>query len=290
MKYRDYNEQKRRGSDGFPIEYYFVDSTHPQYEMPLHWHNEFEFIRVVSGTLSLGLDGEEHLLTGGDIVTVDCGMLHRAVPKDCVYECVVCDLGMMSKRSVGDALSEYISPIVNRRVTASHIYRSNDFFIYGSLSALFEAMKAPDGVARLRIMSLLFEIFHSLYFGGFVKEKPENKTADRHNEMLLNVTEWIEDNLQSPISLSRLAAEAGLSEKYFCRVFKVFTGHTPTDYINMLRIDRACNLLSFEQMTVTEAALSCGFSDMSYFSKLFLRYKGTTPSKWKLETSDKKRK
>ena len=48
MKYLEYNEKKQRGSSDFPIQFYHVTQYHPQYEMQLHWHREFEIIRVLS--------------------------------------------------------------------------------------------------------------------------------------------------------------------------------------------------------------------------------------------------
>ena len=70
-------------------------------------------------------------------------------------------------------------------------------------------------------------------------------------------------------------------EKYLCRFFKEFTGHTPTDYINRLRVERACYEMKFNHLNVTEAAYECGFNEISYFSKCFKKYKGVSPGKYR---------
>ena len=49
MRYTGYQENKSRGTFGFPIQLYYVDANHPQYEMPFHWHMECELILVLAG-------------------------------------------------------------------------------------------------------------------------------------------------------------------------------------------------------------------------------------------------
>ena len=49
MKIYDYYENKKHGTDEFPLQYYYVDKNNFQYIMPLHWHNEFEIIHILSG-------------------------------------------------------------------------------------------------------------------------------------------------------------------------------------------------------------------------------------------------
>ena len=55
------------------------------------------------------------------------------------------------------------------------------------------------------------------------------------------------------------------------------TQKTPFDYINIYRINAACELLSSGEATITEVAYSCGFNDLSYFIRLFKKHKGLSP-------------
>ena len=50
MQYINYRENRRRGTADFPLEYYHVTASHPQYVMSFHWHVEFELIRILSGS------------------------------------------------------------------------------------------------------------------------------------------------------------------------------------------------------------------------------------------------
>ena len=53
MQYINYRENRRRGTADFPLEYYHVTASHPQYVMSFHWHVEFELIRILSGSLTV---------------------------------------------------------------------------------------------------------------------------------------------------------------------------------------------------------------------------------------------
>ena len=89
---------------------------------------------------------------------------------------------------------------------------------------------------------------------------------------------YIRDNYESTITLQELADVAGMAPRYFCRAFSSMTGKTPIEYINYYRIEQAGERLLLTDDSVTEIALSCGFNDMSYFSKTFAKYKGVCPS------------
>lgn len=104
-------------------------------------------------------------------------------------------------------------------------------------------------------------------------------TAQRLNSVK-NVLDYISDNYSDSISLGRLARIAGMNPKYFCRYFRSMTGRTPIDYLNYYRVECACEMLSTKNISIKETAISCGFSDESYFVKTFRKYKNTTPKQF----------
>ena len=65
MKFLASHESSTRGTFDFPIELYYVDKMHPRYEMPFHWHMEFELMLVLSGEFSLLIDGRSYLYHKG---------------------------------------------------------------------------------------------------------------------------------------------------------------------------------------------------------------------------------
>lgn len=85
----------------------------------------------------------------------------------------------------------------------------------------------------------------------------------------------------SDLSLSEIAAKCGVSDCYFRRLFRQYSGESPMDFRQRLRIERAKQLLlSDEQYTVSEVAQELGFSDVYHFSKTFKNYCGESPKKF----------
>ena len=80
------------------------------------------------------------------------------------------------------------------------------------------------------------------------------------------------------LTISRLAAEAGVSEAYFRREFKHYFDVTPMAYLKKTRLDNARLLLSSGYYSISEVAAQCGFDSLSYFSYEFHRLTGKTPT------------
>ncbi|MFK4259479.1 helix-turn-helix domain-containing protein [Agrobacterium tumefaciens] len=98
---------------------------------------------------------------------------------------------------------------------------------------------------------------------------------------LNRVIQKIEDELTEAVSLSQLAEAAGLSVPHFCRAFKQSFGCPPYEFIIRRRIERAKEFLRGSEMTITEIALSCGFSSSSHFSNTFRREEASSPLEYR---------
>jgi AraC-like DNA-binding protein len=109
----------------------------------------------------------------------------------------------------------------------------------------------------------------------------ERHQNQKQIEKISELLHWIDKNYTENINLDVLSDISGLNQKYLCRFFKEYTGRTPIDYINNLRIDAACYEMRHSGLTVTEAALECGFNSISYFTKAFKKYKNMTPTEYK---------
>jgi YesN/AraC family two-component response regulator len=88
---------------------------------------------------------------------------------------------------------------------------------------------------------------------------------------------YIHEHYAEPMSRSDLAAHAGISERHLTHCFRQETGLTPITYLNRYRIHQACALLKQGDMNITEVALAVGFSDSSYFARVFREDVGVSP-------------
>ena len=93
------------------------------------------------------------------------------------------------------------------------------------------------------------------------------------------VEDYLRAHCAESVSLTRIAAVAGLSCFYFIRVFRANFGVTPHVYLTTLRLERARRLLQ-TSMPIAQAAVAAGFSDQSHLTRLFKRVYGTTPGEY----------
>lgn len=91
---------------------------------------------------------------------------------------------------------------------------------------------------------------------------------------------YINDHLAENLSLRTIAQQIGISQFYFCRLFKQATGITPYQYLLQQRIERAKQLLLQRQLSIAEVALEVGFSNQSHFTRLFKQMMGITPKRF----------
>ena len=275
-----FNEKIKHGTDVFPFAYYFVDSSHPRYTMNMHWHREFELVRVLKGTFDMTLNEESLSLSAGDFVFVHGSVLHSGIPHDCVYECIVFDLTAI--RSICPACSSYIKRVTEKSVVVKNHYTKNDAQIASIVPSIFGPMHdRPPGYEMLvtgAIYQLLGVVFSNNYYEN---DRPHaGRNEMKRITQLRSVLDYIDENYMNPITLTQLADAASLTPKAFCRFFRQMTQQTPMDFVNRQRIEHACDELTASAGTITDVALSCGFNDLSYFIKVFKKYMGITPSEY----------
>jgi AraC family transcriptional regulator len=98
---------------------------------------------------------------------------------------------------------------------------------------------------------------------------------------LKRVFDYIDNHLSARVSLSDLAAVAGLSRMHFASQFRAATGLRPHEYLLRQRIQRADELLRTSTMAIVEIALAVGFQTQAHFTTVFKRIVGSTPRQWR---------
>lgn len=274
MLTRAVQEQRPRGTFAFPLEFHHVDKTHPRYHMPLHWHMDYELIRVLSGELSLSLDTRSLTLYPGDVALVQEGVVHGGVPRECVYQCIDMDLNAFLRGNVPDFADS--DTVV---LDATFPRESEEARTIGRLFDTVQA--AGTGYAFLAQGLILQLVGLILQNHRYVSSGERTARSQRRVRQLKSALKFIRKRYARPVTLNELAEAAGMSPRYFCRFFSEMTGRTPIDYLNFYRVERACERLTYTDESVTEIALSCGFNDLSYFVKTFRKYKGTTPKQYR---------
>ena len=133
---------------------------------------------------------------------------------------------------------------------------------------------------ELRMLSFAYGLLSDLFERQVDRALSENRAQrlGQTHASLQQVFDYIDESYCEKIKLSQLADIAGLSEGYFCARFKQVTSKNFSDYLNQLRIEKAATLLETSNDSIAEIAFATGFEDAAYFSRVFKRYMGKTPS------------
>ena len=99
-------------------------------------------------------------------------------------------------------------------------------------------------------------------------------------ESFIMSIKYIQFNYSHDISIDDVAKSVGVSRSHLYRVFMLNVGKSPIDYLTEYRINEACKLLRAGNLSIAEVAISVGFFDQFYFSRVFKRAKGMPPSKY----------
>ncbi|MFL1677196.1 AraC family transcriptional regulator [Paenibacillus dendritiformis] len=113
------------------------------------------------------------------------------------------------------------------------------------------------------------------------KTSEEDDRVEKYRDVITSVTEYIHLHYAEELRLERLCREFSLSKTYFCYLFKRFTGKTFNDYLIDLRVRKAVDCLLESDMSITEICFGVGFNDLAYFSRIFKRHTGLSPSQYK---------
>ena len=97
---------------------------------------------------------------------------------------------------------------------------------------------------------------------------------------LQQAIDYIQAHLAEDVSLEAIAAELGMSQYYFARLFKQSTGYSPYQYVIKRRIERAKELMMQEQQSIVNVALQVGFASQSQFGRHFKHLTGVTPKQF----------
>ncbi len=110
------------------------------------------------------------------------------------------------------------------------------------------------------------------------------QVRERAHQQIERARSLIEHEYARCLSLEELAGEARLSPYYFSRAFKLQTGSSFVDYLNLVRVGHAKRLLRESSLSVKEIATAVGFSDPNYFSRVFKHHTQITPTQYRSKT------
>lgn len=142
---------------------------------------------------------------------------------------------------------------------------------------IYAATNSDTKIKELLINEQLFHLINQV-----LKVQSEFlQTTTSHKEKIQQVRNYLEENFSSQISLDQLAEIFYINKYYLTRIYKETYQQTINRTLTQLRITKAKELLRYSELSMVEIAVSCGFQDASYFSKVFKKIEGESPQKYR---------
>lgn len=158
-----------------------------------------------------------------------------------------------------------------RQTTRCIILSGYDDFEYAkeamSLGAMHYLTKPLD---KKELVDILSHLGNPYSYMSMVEAKPIDEVLD-----------YIHEHFETPMSLSDIAEHFHYSNNYVCDLFKKNISKTFTEYLLDYRMKKAKEMLTDQSLNITEIALAVGYKDYSYFTRVFKKHSGYSPSQYR---------
>ncbi len=255
-----------------------------------HWHEELEIYYVISGGVCLLCDGKTEWLYPGDVGFVNWCEPHRGYKFLDGTKHYIIQIGTKlfeneTIRIQGQGQTEknnMLAILISRNRDFPLVIR-NEKKLTDLLDFLIQEMEAEkpgyEMQVKAAVLNFLTFLLRQAHFSSRISSvHPKDRLSIEHLKKILF---FLSEHYTNPeaVSLTALSRQFGLSVPYLCRIFKKHTGLTLANYINELRCSRAASLIK-EGLPLIQISEIAGFSDYNYFSRVFKKVMGCTPSRY----------
>lgn len=250
-------EQRKHDQDAM----LWVGKYRNLHSMP-HWHLEYELIACRGGETRLSIDGRNFLLTDGTAAFCPSGCIHH----------VEADEGAIVIVAQADpALIRFVEGTVQ----LTEPVFADRYGVFERIDSILKEAKAQQPYfgqyANAVMVQLLIDILRSEKHTLRSEQLPA--ALSRYWQLLSAINEESEF-----LDFSEAAARMHLSEAYFSRYFRQLTGMPFSEYLNLVKIDKAVSILKQQpEITTAELAIRCGFNTIRSFNRVFRKVTGCSP-------------
>lgn len=247
-----------------------------------HWHDDVELLLPRKGYLNYNVNGSCFTVPQGSAVFVNSRQMHygySADGTDCEYICVT--FRPQQLLGSGELVSRYVLPIL----TAAHfpcliLEPSEHRSLLEQILLIDRLYQTRQEGFEILAVSAVFVLWHGLY--TLMKQRIEAASAADPNLWIVKqMLEFIRTHYADKVTLNRIANAGGVCRTRCCQIFRQYLGMTPNDYLNSFRLEKSMELLRQTDLPVTEIASATGFGSASYFTELFSRQKGCSPTQYR---------
>lgn len=234
----------------------------------LHFHRAYECIYVLEGEIQCKIEHSDYLAKAGQLIFIMPNQLHSFLTQDFSRICIL----RFSPELIGHFHNTYLDRIPRISCfTFSQLSKPSEF--------PFNEKARPQNIYALK--ALLYKMC-----GELVAQTDFVPRSNSSGDLLIyNLLAYIDKHYAGECSLKAAAEECCCDYYHASKTFLKYTGISFVDYVNNLRVHKACYLIKNTDESFINISLSCGFSSLRSFNRNFLKYCSCTPSEYARKTS-----
>ncbi|HAT30553.1 MAG TPA: AraC family transcriptional regulator [Janthinobacterium sp.] len=270
-----------KGTYGF-IRY--LEHGFPSSLVRWHYHEEYELHLILESSGKVFVGDYIGQFAPGHLVLTGPRVPHNWVSMDTPAEGVklrdmVIQFGHAPLELLAGAIPEVktILPLLNRA-----LYGIEFFGLSEAARLRFARIRDSSGLARfIEFLTLLGELAQNSDYQLLSTIPMQSSDDDAALARISSAINFIVQNYSSQFSMKDLAQQLDMPERMFSRFFRSATGNSFTDFVNRLRVNKACQLLMETERYVTNICYDAGFNNVANFNRRFLELKGMTPKQFR---------
>ncbi|WFR58513.1 AraC family transcriptional regulator [Anaerocolumna sp. AGMB13025] len=258
-----------------------------EFNMPSkHVHDEYEIYYLIEGERYYFIENQTYHVKAGSLVFINKGQIHktsvaggRSYHDRILIELKTEPFQTFLKVSFGISLTQFFSSKYGVLLLDSNGQDYIKSLLLGIAEELHQKQTHYTAMAMMKLSSLFVYALRTDLITN--SEQINNLAMTAKHKKVSEVASFVMTNSTQAKSLDDLAKRFFISKCYLSRIFKEVTGFTVSEYININRIQKAQQLLLDCDLNITEIAETLGYESITYFEKVFFKFTGTSPLKYR---------
>lgn len=277
------------GTTAFPIACYEDDFR--IMDVPWHWHEEWEAVRITQGSCLVAAGNRKAMLRTGEGFFIHSGVLHGCWDTEnsgCRFHSMVFHPRLVGGSPDSVFHQQFVRPLMDHSGPELILLKPDIPWQNEALKAIEDAWQncvREEAGFPFRVRNALSALTYLLRSHLSPAVPSVSGKAARDAERIKVMLSCIHSHYDTELSTADIAASASVSESECLRCFRATIGTTPIQYLKQYRLRQAARQLTETDRKVSDIAVSCGFQDMSYFTRAFREAMGCVPTQYRKNAS-----
>lgn len=258
-------------------------------ELHLHFHNLTEIGICRYGDGNMYLDSDVYRYHDGTLTVIPENFPHITVSdgeNNNFWEYIFFDLKSIVEEIFPQNPVYQSKVIESLNKTAMFMGEDKDGELTVIINSIIEEAKNKKPYYQKKISLFLKTLVIDLVRKSNVQIEDEQSVKGTNMAQIAAALDYVNKNYDKPMKANELAGICSMSETHFRRIFEEYINMSPMDYVNLIRIQRACDLMKKSNDSMDMVATKCGFATTSTFNRNFKKYLDTSPYQWKINPSN----